>query len=124
MTNTIDSLKFSNINNYIKGSIKSNSSVKIKEFNNIDYKPKFIPLYFPQYYPIPQNESIYGKGFTEWDLMKKCKISRDGSTIRQPHSDIGYYNPLDYMYWEFLEKTVNNYNIYSNFITLILFKKI
>lgn len=34
--------------------------------------------YFPSYHPDPRNEARYGKGWTEWDLIKQAKPRFDG----------------------------------------------
>jgi hypothetical protein len=62
---------------------------------NINYIQKydisFVPIIFPQFHEIPENNKFWGKGFTEWTLLKKTE-DNFGQKIRKPHSDIGYYD--------------------------------
>ena len=55
--------------------------------------PKVLPLYFPQYHTVPENDRFHGAGFTEWTLLKPLK---DYPGLMKPLSEeqggLGYYN--------------------------------
>ena len=58
-------------------------------------KEKILAYYFPQYHSIPENDKVFGKDFTDWELFKDetnsrlslCKLPVD------PPEGLGYYDP-------------------------------
>lgn len=57
--------------------------------------PKIIAFYFPQFHSIKENDKWWGKGFTDWDLVRNAKpLFKDHEQPRIP-IDGDYYNPTN-----------------------------
>lgn len=58
-------------------------------------KTKLIAIYFPQFHDIPENDKWWGRGFTDWQLVKEAKpLYKDHHQPRVPIDD-DYYNPCN-----------------------------
>ena len=74
---------------------------------------KLIAIVFPQYHEFYENNLFWGKGFTEWTLLKKTEMIVKDEYIKHPHKDIGYYNLKDYDHRKYMRILADKYNIYG-----------
>lgn len=74
---------------------------------------KLIAFYLPQFYPIPENNAWWSKGFTEWTLTAGARALFHGHY--QPHipADLGFYDLRYHPVREAQAKLARAYGIYG-----------
>jgi lipopolysaccharide biosynthesis protein len=51
--------------------------------------------YYPQFYPFPENDAVFGENFTEWTMLAASPShNKHGHEIRKP-TTLGYYDLRD-----------------------------
>lgn len=81
--------------------------------NNLKKQIKMLAIVFPQFHEIPENNTFWGQGFTEWTLLKNIPRIVNNEIIKQPHDDIGYFNLKDYNHRKYMRVLADKFNIFG-----------
>ena len=74
---------------------------------------KIIAYYLPQFHEIPENNEMWGKGFTEWTNVKKAKPLFEGHVQPVEPLNDNYYNLLDSNVMRWQTKIAKENGIYG-----------
>lgn len=74
---------------------------------------KVLALHLPQYHSIPENDEWWGKGFTDWDNVKKAKPLFKGHLQPKIPLDNNYYDMLNPETMLFQSELADKYSVYG-----------
>lgn len=54
--------------------------------------PRVVAMFFPQFHPIPENDRFWGKGFTEWTILKPLEMKNIRKPLSVDKGGLGFYD--------------------------------
>ena len=74
---------------------------------------KVLALHLPQYHTIPENDAWWGKGFTDWDNVRKAKPLFEGHVQPLVPLDQNYYDMTEAPTLRFQSDLAEKYGVYG-----------
>ena len=74
---------------------------------------KILALHLPQYHAIPENDEWWGKGFTDWDNVKKARPLFEGHNQPIVPLNNNYYDMTDPETFCFQADLAQKYGVYG-----------
>lgn len=84
-------------------------SIMSMKKNNI----KFLAFYLPQFHQIPENDDWWGKGFTDWNNVRKASPLFKGHLQPKVPLNNNYYDLSDVETIKWQAQLANDYNVYG-----------
>lgn len=76
-------------------------------------KTKVIAMYLPQFHQIPENDEFWGKGFTDWETVKRAKPIYEGHCQPRVPVNNNYYDLSKEENVEWQAKLAHDHGIYG-----------
>ena len=76
-------------------------------------RPKIIAMYLPQYHETRENNELWGKGFTDWESVKKAQPLFEGHHQPQVPLNQNYYDLTDPDTIRWQAKLAKEYGVYG-----------